>query len=181
MSGYIFKGYQEMKKLILMRHAKSDWNTDAKSDRDRPLNKRGRRDAPAMGAWLNDNGYRPDRVFSSPSLRTRQTVELVMEELELKKKQVSWVEDLYHPGLSDMLKLLHEGQEDCQALMLVSHNPGLEELLLYLSRDTPVLSDSGKLLPTAAIAVLCCDAATWLTGEGSYSLESLVRPRELTD
>ena len=170
-----------MKKLILMRHAKSDWNTDAKSDRDRPLNKRGRRDAPAMGAWLNDNGYRPDRVLSSPSLRTRQTVELVKEELELKKNQVSWVEDLYHPGLSDMLNLLQKAHGDCQALMLVSHNPGLEELLLYLSNESPALSDSGKLLPTAAVAVLCCDAAGWLTVQGSYTLETLQRPRELQD
>ena len=164
-----------------MRHAKSAWDTGAESDAARPLNKRGRRDAPRMGKWLKQQGHVPDCLLSSPSLRTRQTVEYLRHELGLSEKLISWVDELYHPGLRDMLELIGSAQEDCQSLMLVSHNPGLEALLLHLCEDSQAPGDRGKLLPTAAVAVLSCQSSIWSADRAGYSLVELLRPRELQD
>ena len=167
--------------LILMRHAKSDWDSQAQSDRERPLNKRGRKDAPRMGRWLGRAQLIPDQIYSSPSLRTRQTVDLLRQEIELKDSNIAWVDGLYHPDMETFLSLVGKAEEGWGTLMLVSHNPGLEELLLHLSDDYPPLSETGKLLPTGAVAVLVSESEHWSVARESYTLEKLVRPRELED
>lgn len=132
--------------LILLRHAKSDW-PDGVPDPERPLAKRGRHDAPAMGRWLRDHGYRPDVVLCSTARRTRQTWDLVAPELG-GSPSVTFEPRAYAASAATLLYLVRELPDGCRAALLIGHNPGIEELAASL--------DSGALairFPTAAVAV----------------------------
>ncbi|AHC99518.1 SixA phosphatase family protein [Leisingera methylohalidivorans] len=104
--------------LILTRHAKSAWDTNVPSDHARPLNKRGRRSAPAIAAWLRDNGYVPDQVISSSAQRTRETCELM--DLGVPAR---FTERLYQANSEIMFRVLSEA--DQPRIMLIGHNPGI--------------------------------------------------------
>ena len=164
-----------------MRHAKSDWSSAATHDIDRPLNQRGRKDTPRMARWLIENDYRPGLIASSPSCRTRQTVELLNRSLKLEDKDLRWDDRLYHPSVDGLLEVLNEFDNDNESatVMLLSHNPGLEQLLSYIGRGELHYSASGKLLPTAAVAVLEHPENSGPVAEASCQIEQIVRPREL--
>jgi phosphohistidine phosphatase len=132
--------------LILLRHAKSDW-PDGVPDSERPLAKRGRHDAPAMGRWLRDHGYRPDVVLCSTARRTRHTWDLVAPELG-GSPSVTFEPRAYAASAATLLYLVRELPDGCRGALLIGHNPGIEELAANL--------DSGALairFPTAAVAV----------------------------
>ena len=93
------------RQLIIMRHAKSAWDTDAATDFERPLAKRGQRDAPRMGAWLQEQGIVPDFVVSSPAKRARQTVLKVCKPLGVKKKKIHWDARIYGAGAEELLEV----------------------------------------------------------------------------
>ena len=164
-----------------MRHAKSDWSTAAQSDFDRPLAKRGRKDAPRMGRWLHEQGLFPDKFISSPARRTRETAESVAEKLLFPREDIFWERQLYEGSLHDLLAVIQAHSQDTGMLLMIAHNPGLDALVDYLARDTVRLTNTGKLMTTAAVAVLDFGAGPINTKPATAGLEYLVRPRELDD
>lgn len=167
-------------KLILMRHAKSDWSTNAASDFDRPLASRGRKDAPRMGRWLHENIPVPDKFISSPAQRTRETALCVAEAIGFPGEDIVWEHRVYDGSLHDLLDVIDAHAADANILLLVAHNPGLDSLLEYLTQDRPELSKTGKLMATAAVAVLDFGVDPISTEQSRARLESLIRPKELT-
>jgi phosphohistidine phosphatase len=145
------------RRLILLRHAKSDWPDVP--DPDRPLAKRGRRDAPRIGRWLHEQGYRPDVVVCSAALRTRQTWDLVAPELG-GSPAVRFEPRAYAASALTLLYLAQELPSRYRTALLIAHNPGLSELAASLAAATEIsrAADNGARpaisLPTAAVAVL---------------------------
>ena len=141
------------RRLILLRHAKSDWPDVP--DRDRPLAKRGKRDAPVVGRWLRDQGYLPEIVICSAARRTRETWDLIAPELG-GSPSVTFEPRAYAANALTLLYLVRELPAACHAALLIGHNPGVSELASTLIEaagdDTP--GAPGLRFPTAAVAVL---------------------------
>jgi phosphohistidine phosphatase len=164
-----------VKKLILMRHAKSDWHNGADSDFDRPLNKRGRRSAAEVGALLKKGVKPPDLVISSPALRARQTVERVFLQTGWRLDRLRFDESVYLASAARLLDLC-EAESQCESLMLVGHNPGLEDLLLMLCGDEVQRTKKGKVFTTANIAIIEFEPQGALSQDNARLVE-LIRPR----
>lgn len=166
------------RELFILRHAKSDWTEAGQKDLDRPLARRGEKDARKMGEWMREHYLYPGLVLSSPALRARQTITAISEILEIPSDKLHFDQRLYLASLQVLLKILNEVPTDCDSVMLVGHNPGLDELVSYLSATTVPLSDSGKLMTTACLAhfKLPADGAEL---QGKAQLVSIVRPREI--
>jgi phosphohistidine phosphatase len=148
------------RQLILLRHAKSDWPDVP--DRDRPLAKRGRRDAPRIGRWLHEHGYQPDVVVCSDARRARQTWDLVAPELD-GSPEVRFEPRAYAATAMTLLYLAQELPGRYRTALFIGHNPGLSELATALAAAEPAdaapePADHGPRLtislPTAAVAVL---------------------------
>ena len=142
-----------MKKLILMRHAKSDWNHPNLSDHQRPLNKRGRQDASRMGVLLQEKGIEIDTILCSTAQRTRETLALLLEEYTF-EGELRFVELLYNADLRDYLAVLAELPDDIETAMLIGHNPTMSSALEFFT-------DSFEPFTAAAIAYLEFDAESW--------------------
>jgi phosphohistidine phosphatase len=167
------------RELLILRHAKSDWDSSAASDFDRPLAKRGKKDAPRVGEWLYREGLIPQLIVSSPAQRARETASKVCKCLDLGKKDILWDGDVYEADLQALLDVLGRVPADVQMVLLVGHNPSLEELLRYLAGSDVDEPEDGKLLPTATVARLeMPDDWTRLT-PGCASLQAVVRPKQL--
>ncbi|MCC6207600.1 MAG: histidine phosphatase family protein [Gammaproteobacteria bacterium] len=167
--------------LLILRHAKSDSDGDVVDDFARPLSARGRRDAPRMGQWLRTHGLRPDLVLSSPALRARQTTEAVLEALDLPGDRLRFDDRLYLAEVDTLLAVIAECPVRTGVLLLVGHNPGLEELLEQLSAEAPPRNTAGKLLTAGALARLSMRQAWKHPAPHGAALIDLIRPRELDD
>jgi phosphohistidine phosphatase len=167
------------RELIVMRHAKSAWDTDAPTDFERPLSKRGRKDAPRMGEWLAGEGLIPDLVVTSPAERARTTAERVLRAMGAGMAAVRDERRIYDASLTNLLAVLAECPKAARRVLLVGHNPGLESLVLYLAGD--VLPELGwrKVFPTAAVAHFRMPDDWTSLGPGAGSLASLVKPKML--
>jgi len=139
--------------LILLRHAKSDWSSGARNDFDRPLNARGRADAPRMGAWLAANGYAPEAVIASPAARAKETAELVCAALDFTVTDIVFERELYGAPADVIRAVAAEYLQRHCRVMVVCHNPGIEYALLDYCPDAPAFDD-GKWIPTCAAAVI---------------------------
>lgn len=163
-----------MKRLIVMRHAKSDWNAGAETDHSRPLNKRGRYDAPRIGEKLTDLGWTPQHVLSSDAQRTRETFEL-MAVAWTPQPDVEFLDTLYHAGPDHLPDLISGLTDSVEIAMLLGHNPGWEQVVQWLSRETVRMT-------TANAALIDCDATTWsdvVRHAGNWTLTDLLRPKEI--
>jgi phosphohistidine phosphatase len=152
-----------MKTLILLRHAKSDWHTPFQSDHERKLNKRGRRNAPLMGAFMAAKGYIPDAIKCSTAARAKETCALVLEGLGTDIK-VEFVDTLYGANEQELLKEARSSNEGSRSLLLIAHNPGLRACVMDLVTDIADDMAFEKLdnnFPTAALAVLEFDVDRW--------------------
>ncbi len=147
-----------MKELWLLRHAKSDRNTDV-SDIERPLKKRGKRDAKNVGAWLKKQHLIPDALLSSPAKRAIETVRIIYQELHVAGLVIQEDSRLYATGIEQLKMVLASCPETTQRVLLVGHNPELEDLLIHLVGKN-ALPDMEKLLPTAALVRLTF-TTTW--------------------
>ena len=168
-----------MKTALLLRHAKSDWKQSALADHDRPLKKRGRRDAPLMGAFLRSHDLTPGLVLCSSAKRAVETLELVFDD----PPQTEISKSLYmaHPG--ELLAALHAAPESCASVMIIGHNPGMEQLagLLTGSGDAAAIERLAVKYPTCALAVISFDVADWRDiGPRLGHLDSFTIPRDLT-
>ncbi|MBF0097247.1 MAG: histidine phosphatase family protein [Magnetococcales bacterium] len=123
------------RQLYILRHAKSAWDTDAASDFDRPLAKRGQKDVPLMGAWMKEEKLIPEYVVSSPAERAKQTVIGVCQVLDIKEKKITWDRRIYGADTEELLEVLSELPSKCQSVLIVGHNPGLESLAAFLVGD----------------------------------------------
>ena len=163
-----------MKTLLVLRHAKSSWNDPALDDHERPLNKRGRRDAPRMGALVREYGLIPDLVISSDAVRARLTAEAVAEAARY-AGEILLDPHLYLACPADILSLLPTVRENPETVMIVGHNPGLETLVEQLTGER-------QDLPTAALAQIDLPIDQWrdLTRSTRGTLVGLWRPEKLT-
>ncbi len=167
------------RELLILRHAKSDWDSGAANDFDRPLAKRGKRDAPKVAAWLYREGLVPDHVISSPAERARQTATKVCEGLDIKKKRIVWESDIYQAGVPELLEVLARCPTKAGTVLIIGHNPGLEELVSYLAGEDLDLPQDGKLLTTSAVARLEMPDEWGRLAPGSGQLISITRPKNL--
>ncbi|SDX72744.1 phosphohistidine phosphatase [Allochromatium warmingii] len=165
------------RELLLLRHAKSDWDSGTANDFERPLAKRGKNDAPKVGSWLYREGLVPDHVISSPAERARQTATKVCKRLDFKKKQIIWDAAIYDASVAALLAVLARCPHEATTVLLVGHNPGLEELILHLVGDELERPADGKLLPTATVARLEMPDDWRELSPGSAHLISITRPR----
>ena len=159
-------------RLILLRHAKSDWHSGVVDDFDRPLAARGYRDAPRIGEWLQTGGILPDVILCSPARRARQTLAEANSRLAAADCAIVYEDDLYGAARQVILDLAEKYSQRCRTVMVVGHNPGLDEVLRYLCGAPPPLTEDGKLMTTAAVAVL--ELADF--GRGKAELLWLTRP-----
>lgn len=165
------------RELLLLRHAKSEWQSGVDNDFLRPLAKRGKKDAPRVGEWLYREGLVPDLILSSPAERARQTTMKVCKSMDFAKKKVVWDKAIYGAGLDTLLEVLARCPAEAASVLLVGHNPGLEELVRYLAGDELDEPGDGKLMPTAALARLeMPDDWTGLDA-GCAHLLAITRPR----
>lgn len=171
-----------MKLLSLLRHAKSDWDDRVEPDFDRPLNERGGRAARRMGEWMKAESLVFDRVIASPALRVRRTIEGV--EIGLGAGlNVDFDRHIYLASVAMLQDLLHDVPNSVQHLLLIGHSPGLEDLLLSITRGdpSPLRAEAEVKYPTATYARIQLPALGWgQVREGmSGRLEAFVRPRDL--
>ena len=164
-----------MKKLLVLRHAKSSWKDAGISDHARPLNKRGKKAAPRMGQVLFAEDLVPDVILSSTAKRARLTADLVAEACGY-AGEVTYLEDFYHAWPSDILNTLRNLSEDINKAMIVGHNPGMEMLL-------EMLTGASERFPTAALALIHLPIDYWshIGDETEGELLQLWLPRALMD
>lgn len=174
-----------MKRLILLRHAKAEPDKAGLDDRDRALTDRGRADAIRMGQFLREEGCVPDLVFCSSAERTRQTFELVLPQLG-KLPGVTALDELYLARWLTIINQIRLAPKTAAALMVVGHNPGLEDCARKLAR--PPGDAQGRRLheamrakfPTGAAAVFDFVIADWsLVAPGEGELEFFASPKDL--
>ena len=148
-----------MKTLTLVRHAKSSWKDRTLRDRDRPLNKRGTRDAPVMGQRIAAAGIRPSLIISSPAVRAWTTAKVIAGELGFPLEFLQREESLYLASLDNWLDVVAAQEESFENIMLFGHNPGLTDFANYLS---PGLTHN---VPTAGVVSVNIDRDDWLLYE----------------
>lgn len=170
-----------MKRLSLLRHAKSSWDDPVERDFDRPLNGRGRRAAQRMGQWIAEEGLEFDHVVASPALRIRQTIEGLEAGLH-GRIDCQWDKRIYMASAAILLDLVQETDDEVEHLMLIGHNPGIEDLCLGASdgHENAQRSAIAEKYPTAAFATLDFMIDHWnQAGEGRATVTCFVRPRDL--
>ena len=162
-----------MKKLLILRHAKSSWKQSNLADHDRPLNKRGKRDAPRMGKLLANEEIIPDLIISSSAKRAKKTTKLVAEESGF-EGEIIYERDLYAAWPEAYIETLSLTPDTFDTVMVVGHNPGLEDLL-------EILTGEMESMPTAALALVSLPIENWrdLSFETNGELSNLWRPKEL--
>lgn len=145
-----------MKTLTLVRHAKSSWKDRYQSDRERPLNKRGERDAPIMGKRTVAAGVRPSQIISSPAVRAWTTAKIFAKELNYPIEFLQREDGLYLASLDNLLDVVATQDTGFNNLMLFAHNPGLTDFANYL---VPGLTSN---LPTAGVVSVSIESDDWL-------------------
>ena len=144
-----------MKTLTLVRHAKSSWSDSRLSDRERPLNKRGKRDVPIMGKRILEHGIRPSLILTSPATRAWTTAKIIAREISYPLEFLQREDSLYLASLNEILDVIMEQDNEFNSLMVVGHNPGLTSAANFLS---PGLTHN---LPTAGVVSVQVDQDDW--------------------
>jgi phosphohistidine phosphatase len=155
-----------MRRLMLLRHAKTENDARSGRDQDRGLDNRGRYDAAEIGGWIGRHPPFPDSVLVSPAVRAHQTWEIAWEAMKplVPEPQVELVGELYGAGVSQLLETIHDASSaDPQRLMIVGHNPGMHELALALagSGDPAARNALTDNLPTSGLAVFDFEIDDW--------------------
>lgn len=159
-----------MKTLYLLRHAKSSWNNSSLRDFDRPLNERGRADAPVIGKHLASENLSGPLVICSPALRTRETADLILRNANL-DVEPRFDDRIYEASPRDLLQTIIDIDDEKPVAILIGHNPGFEELLSFLTGET-------RQMPTCALAKIVFDVVSWNDVKASDgTLEWVVTPK----
>jgi len=141
-----------MRELFILRHAKSSWDDPTLADFDRPLNSRGKEDAPLMGKHLAKLGVKPDLIVSSPAKRAKKTAKIVAEQLGLKPEEIEFRDTIYEASAQSLLYLVCQS---AKRVMLVGHNPGLTQLANILG-DIVI-----ENIPTTGIVGVAFQLSKW--------------------
>ena len=165
-----------MKTLYVLRHAKSSWDDASLGDHDRPLSGRGRRAAALIGKHMGEEGIRPQLVLCSSAARARQT----LEGLGDGAGAVEVDSDLYLASGEELTARLRKIEPDVASVMVVGHNPGMQDLVLTLASQGRDLDRVSEKFPTAALATLVIDGDWSDLGERDARLVSLVLPKDLS-
>jgi phosphohistidine phosphatase len=168
------------RELIILRHGKSDW-TQSVDDFDRPISDRGKRSAQRIATWLLQHELLPDRVVSSPAQRAVETARKACKAMGMAAGDVHTDHHLYLASLQDLLKVLARCPRQVHRLLLVGHNPGLEELARYLLKSRVPLLHHEKLLPTAALMRLTMPDDWRRLDRGCADLLDRILPKELPE
>ncbi len=162
-----------MKTLLILRHAKSSWSNSALGDHERPLNSRGKSDAPRMGRLLKHEGLVPQLIISSSAKRALKTAELAAESAGY-EAEIQVTRRLYHAGPENYYNVLRDVGDSVERVMVVGHNPGMEELV-------EELGGLYERMPTAALAQIELPIKSWeaMDGEIDGRLVNFWRPKEL--
>jgi phosphohistidine phosphatase len=168
-----------VKRLWLLRHAKSSWDQPGLADADRPLAPRGRRAAELLAAHLAASDVRPSVVLCSSSLRTRETLAAVLpalgDALEIRIDPA-----LYGAGAAQLLDQLRQVSNNASSAMVIAHNPGIQDLALALAAGGPALAGLREKFPTGTLAALELDVERWPDlDHGTATATTLVTPRSL--
>lgn len=171
--------------LLLLRHAKSSWDNPATADYDRPLAKRGQKAAPRMGAEIGALGLRPDLILCSSSARTRETLALALPGFGAPAPEVVYDDAIYMATPAALLTLLRmlPAAPTPSSVMILGHNPGLEELAQELTGggDEPSRKLLADKFPTCALAVLTFDTDAWnQVAPGTGTLTHFLTPARLS-
>jgi phosphohistidine phosphatase len=160
-----------MKTLFILRHAKSSWDNTALADFDRPLNKRGFAVAPLVGETVRKNKFQIESIICSPAKRAEQTAVLVKESAQI-EAEIGFDNRIYEAGSQRLLEIVSELDDKIKSVLLVGHNPGLEELLKMLTQKVEVM-------PTAALAVVDLDIDGWKKIRiDCGNLRTVIRPKD---
>ena len=166
-----------MKRLYLIRHAKSSWKDPDLTDMERPLNKRGKHDAPFMGERLSRYNVQPDLLISSPAKRALSTAKLIAKEIGYPSKDIAANESAYLAGVPSLLNTIHGIDDSHSRVMLFGHNPGLTELAVYLSNHHV------DNIPTCGIFCIDFDVDSWKDVSertGSFAFFDYPKKHQLT-
>ena len=167
-----------MRRLYLLRHAKSSWKDPDLADPDRPLARRGRRASKAIAGYLREQDIAPELVLCSSARRTRETLERL--EPALGSPTVRIEPELYAASASALLERLRRVPDAVGSVMLIGHNPGMQDLALDVARPAPAVRELELKFPTAALATLVLQAASWRAlDRGTAELVDFVRSRDL--
>ena len=162
-----------MKTIILLRHAKSSWDSPASSDFQRPLNSRGIRDAPRIGAWIAEQGIRLGWVLCSAATRAQETLAGLQTTLDL-GTNITITDDLYLAPPTTAIELISQIDDSVECALVIAHNPGMEALLWGLC-------GTDNSMPTCALAVIELPIDSWLATDLNCqgTLQHFITPREL--
>jgi phosphohistidine phosphatase len=167
-----------MKRLYLLRHAKSSWKDTSLHDHDRPLAGRGRRAAKAIARHMRAHDMEPELVLCSTARRARETLEGIEPSLAAAAVEVE--PDLYAASAPALLERLRSLPDTVKSVMVIGHNPGLQELALELARPASAASELAAKYPTGALATLAFEASSWQElDRDTAELVELVLPRDL--
>ncbi|GLV22112.1 phosphoglycerate mutase [Sphingobium sp. TomMM35A] len=171
-----------MKRLTLLRHAKSDWDDPVERDFDRPLNRRGERAALLIGQFARSRKMQFDHLVASPAVRVVQTLDTFLEGYG-QPLDPHWDRRIYLASVATLLDVLRDLPDTASSVILAGHNPGLEELILELVPDdgaSPLRDDVEVKFPTASLAVLDLEIDAWAdVAPNAGTLVSFTRPRDL--
>jgi phosphohistidine phosphatase len=169
-----------VKTLFLMRHAKSSWDDPQLADEDRPLTRRGRKAAGRMADYLHGAGFKPSIVLCTSALRTRETLELLRPALP-KETMVKVEPRLYAASSKELLTRLRRLSAAATSVLVIGHNPAMQDLVLGLASKNPKLKAVRGKFPTAALAVLEAPIDEWRQlVPGEASLVDFVSPKGLS-
>jgi phosphohistidine phosphatase len=161
-----------MRTLYILRHAKSSWKDANLADFDRPLSGRGRKASEGVGSFLKDKEISFDLVVSSPAVRARQTIELVLRAAKM-RPELRFDERIYEATAARLLEIVSQLENEQKAVMLVGHNPGMQELLMLLTGQS-------EEYPTAALTKIGFKNLKWSeVGSKKGNLEWIVTPKGL--
>jgi len=172
-----------MRRLMLLRHAKSDWSVSGQKDHDRTLASRGQMAAPLMGHYMASHALVPDHAIVSTSARTRETWQLAAEAFP-KKPPTSYESQIYEAEPDEILAAIADAPPEAKSLLVVGHNPGFQETaaLLIGTGDAKARAKIAAKFPTAALAVIDFDVKAWTdVRPGKGRLERFITPRAIGD
>lgn len=170
-----------MKTLTLLRHAKSSWDDNVQRDFDRPLNRRGRKAAHTVGREMRSQGLEFDRVIASPAVRVVETLADVSDGYG-RPIEPQYDERIYLALTSTLLELVQATDDRVDRLLLVGHNPGLESLVMLLSREDgdSLRAEIAVKYPTGSLAEIVFPVDSWReAAEGVGRIQRFIRPRDL--
>jgi len=164
----------KMKTLFLLRHAKSSWKDKESSDFDRPLKPRGRKAAETMSDFFKRKRVHPDLILSSPAVRAKETIEIILQSAKL-KGQLHFDDRIYEASANRLLEVVNQIQTDVRSALIVGHNPGLEEFIA-------LCTGRNERMPTAALAKIIFKTSNWPdVAKAGATFEWLVKPKELEE